>query len=368
MYADETIFEGEINGVKHEYAGYGVLKTSAKISQEIIKAALIELESDPDRNHIQLKEIDRNTLNSGFFHASQDSKNAHSHLCRQISSKIKCEIAYTFFPLIKTDRKKRLSEVFLETLHLTSLEIFQISSPITFIIEERDDFTKKDAELAIEKLFEKIDQSLFSHNWQPTFYPRIEIQVKGKHEAGLQVLDFILWSIVRKQGFKKKDEWFNRLPIQFSTTAQSESGDMFFGTCNLNRFKYTNKIIEYPEKLFKIPDIQTKDELIQRYIVIEKTIKLLTKNKIPKELGHFTEKISEIENLLKINNQSIELIKKICTIYIRIFDMLPIHNERNRIFMLQARKIASHLLHSDIYSIRDRDYILWYRKKNLGTT
>ncbi len=59
----------------------GALITRAPIEAHITTAAMAELAADPDAAG---NDMDLKTLTRGYFHASLDSKNAHSALCRAI--------------------------------------------------------------------------------------------------------------------------------------------------------------------------------------------------------------------------------------------------------------------------------------------
>jgi len=73
IYLDETVSNDRT------HIGYGALMTRLPIPNEIIAKSLLELQSDKDIN-----DNDQNTIQKAFFHASDDSPNAHSYLCSNI--------------------------------------------------------------------------------------------------------------------------------------------------------------------------------------------------------------------------------------------------------------------------------------------
>ncbi|MGD2089325.1 MAG: hypothetical protein PVH61_24330 [Candidatus Aminicenantes bacterium] len=77
IYIDES---GTPSFSDNEAFSLGALISPKKIPNKIIRDALDKLENDKDLN-----KKDRETINRGFFHASFDSKNAHSYICEGIS-------------------------------------------------------------------------------------------------------------------------------------------------------------------------------------------------------------------------------------------------------------------------------------------
>ena len=71
----------------------GLLACDVPITKAVVDAALHNLQADPDRHKPRHKEKDDRTLQRGYFHASDDSQNAHGHLCRSIVK----HVAGTFF-------------------------------------------------------------------------------------------------------------------------------------------------------------------------------------------------------------------------------------------------------------------------------
>ncbi|MBC7408803.1 MAG: hypothetical protein H7339_10480 [Arcicella sp.] len=76
VYADEATF----NRGSEEFLGTGIFISETQVNQEVVVHALKLLADDTDFD----KKMDDRTINHGYFHASEDSKNAHSHFCRSI--------------------------------------------------------------------------------------------------------------------------------------------------------------------------------------------------------------------------------------------------------------------------------------------
>lgn len=92
IYLDETTF-GECD----EYCGYGSLITESQITNIVINEALKNLQGDPDMGKGSCKKQDHRTLDRQYFHAGDDSKNGHSHLCRSINKHVLGRFHYNFF-------------------------------------------------------------------------------------------------------------------------------------------------------------------------------------------------------------------------------------------------------------------------------
>ncbi len=81
VYSDESTFSDPRLCI-----GVGMLLSDSDISAALITNAMNALREDPDRFEGRSKTIDDRTIERGYFHASEDSKNAHSHLCNQINT------------------------------------------------------------------------------------------------------------------------------------------------------------------------------------------------------------------------------------------------------------------------------------------
>jgi hypothetical protein len=94
LYLDETTF-----GTSGEFLGYASFLTEKPIEIGLIETALTNLESDPARHLDQFKDQDSRTLERRYFHAADDSQNAHSHLCKAINEQVKGEFESQLFDM-----------------------------------------------------------------------------------------------------------------------------------------------------------------------------------------------------------------------------------------------------------------------------
>jgi hypothetical protein len=106
FYADETKFElDNHDGQPINIYGYGVLITKYRVEEtDVIIEALNQLRLDPDIHKEQFREADSKTLSRSFFHACEDSKNAHSHLCTSIRKYIQGKFRYDYDDIRSVER------------------------------------------------------------------------------------------------------------------------------------------------------------------------------------------------------------------------------------------------------------------------
>jgi len=96
VYCDESTFSDPKPCI-----GIGMLITETEIAPSAIEEALQRLQNDPDILIEPAKKLDEQTLKRRYFHASEDSKNAHSYLCEQINKLDAAEFVCDFFDKYK---------------------------------------------------------------------------------------------------------------------------------------------------------------------------------------------------------------------------------------------------------------------------
>lgn len=294
VYLDETTF-GELSNE----SGYGCLISQERIDYSIIQKALSDLEKDADRFNPKFKKQDERTLNRGYFHAADDSKNAHSHLCNAINKGVtgnfKTHIINTKRTLIDIESAYDISS------KLNILEAFWISKEITFIFEERMRLTPNRLKKWWNSLWEEMIYTACSSPYYVTYYPKFNFEICDKTEPGLQVVDFLLWASSR-QFTKKSCPWLKRVKSLVQTNFASEnkswrghSIDVNFG-CRPS-FSYTYE--DYSCNHF---DDVSKAIMVENYIKhVYQVLKFLTNNK-NKFVSHFEEDI-----FISYNNVSIQV-------------------------------------------------------------
>ena len=183
-YADETIFT--INNKSGDIAlGSGMLICQSEITRQTIEEAIIHLKEDKD---FDLKK-DLRTLQRGYFHASDDSKNAHSHFCRAINKNISGVFDYSYFDNItqaNITQKGFADKTFDRCLSQSTLELFLSTDEVFLIIEKRDSINETTASKWLSSLYKLYEDATYNLPSYKTFYPKINISFGNKSDPGLQ--------------------------------------------------------------------------------------------------------------------------------------------------------------------------------------
>ena len=198
------------------------------ITHDLIDAALERLRKDPDAAR---NSQDQATLARGFFHASEDSKNAHSALCTAIIERdlaAAFDSSQWFFARdeegIEGSRLHRLS------VALSAMSAFQSDYDRLHLVVARRDGTF--AEQDVPKLLEFVREAGFYNVAQmphlQTRFGAIDLQLADGKHPGVQVCDLVLWAIQRAKPEKLKHtgdtRWLERLRIFVWAQGGAEGG------------------------------------------------------------------------------------------------------------------------------------------------
>ncbi len=371
LYIDETIFE--INGKK--YYGVGALLTKSKIENNIIENALKNLSKDPDINIKENKKNDYETLNRQYFHAAEDSKNAHSHLCREISKSIDGNFYYTYY---EADKDGNSNDEYYHRLNtmLTIIHGLNYGEKIEIFIEGRMGFSQYVADELQERLYHLIDLDAGIIPMMPAIYPELIVKVSDKKEAGLQVVDFILWAVNNKEN-DKKSVWIKYLKLNFSSSYREEDGEMSGGTYLLkdgirndkNRISFNL----YPNGIFSRDEDNFSDsEILALYLQAEYTLHSLASMDLPNNVSYMQDRLKKISKLLLDNERiSYDNLMEVATVYIRLFDTLPLYKNLDKVRdkdefkkLLYTKKYLGLAMHKDkIQGVRLNDFFRDMRYK-----
>lgn len=366
LYLDESVFSEP-----HSYTGYGALLTEKEINNKIINKALENLKNDEDRfEEINRKKDDR-TLKREYFHAADDSKNAHSHLCDQINKNIKASFSSNFIPEKEIGGKKNTLELMSK---LSVMEIFFSAEPVRIIFEEREDLTIDFIKNWYKKMEDEVLEGLYRQPFIPAFFPNVQFDISEKSNPGLQIVDFLLWTINRK--INKKSKWFDRLNISFNTEIQHSKNKNNWGSCDFDINKNINEFGEYHDEYYykhfdfsKIQDNNLNNNLLVNfYIHAEKVIDFYSKYELPERLDYLKNQIINLaDNLMKEDNKRIE---KISTLYLKLFDSVPLIKDdtttKDKQFLLLSKKYLSLTLNKHLmYGKRTKDFLLKNRRSLL---
>jgi len=353
VYLDESEFSQPSNLV-----GYGSLTTDGAIPDSLIHVALERLRNDPDINDISTMKIDKKTLSSGYFHASEDSKNSHSHLCSQINNEISGVFHSHFFDY--KEKNERIDKLLDLASNLSSLKSLSFREKVKLIFERRGALTETFLKKSFGGLYDSLHYSSYDHPYIPTFFPEIEFNIVNKRNPGVQCTDFLLWAINRH--LNKDSLWFNRIKTKLRMEFSSQSKD--WGGCD---FDLNNSIVE-PKSYYTITDMPKNDEeivtnemLVNFYLHAEKVNSYFAQNDLPNGISYIKNNLLMVYQKLKDSKDS-EHITNLAKNYIQLFDMVPLIGEntsqKDKEFLLLSKKYLSLILRRDlIHGVRTNMYL-----------
>jgi hypothetical protein len=368
-YTDETEFKRSESDLE-TIVGTGILITNKEIDRSFVFEAMDGLRADVEKDSRDLETLKRN-----YFHASEDSKNGHSYICKAINENISGSFRYSFYERKnqKTWKKFKSTENLNRlTLGLSSLEFFESNiDKVILTVENRNGFEQTAAENWINHWYKQLDLATYKHPSFLTYYPDLEIKISNKLCPGIQATDFILWTLNRANKSKPDETWKKRLNLKLYSEYYEEKGTQSGGTYRLNSFSIDYGRLNYP---FKVNDPETNDELFQSYLTIEQTVRHISKIDLPEHVRHLEPMLSIIRNLFDNDKHlSYEKLSLMSSIFIRFFDTLPIYEALDDIdelkwsLILKAKKMAGLFLRNDlIHGVRSSDAILRWRNEMLG--
>lgn len=348
VYIDETIF-------KDKYIGVCVLETSLPIENGVIISAINDLRNDPD---IIGNKNDDLTIKRGYFHASEDSKNAHSHLARNIKSHISGIMHYSYMNF-ENDKVKE-KDFRLNTIHSVMMKL-KSTKRIVIHFEKRQGFSMEVFESQIEILYNYLDKMAYEMPFFPTFYPQIEIIANDKTEPGIQVADYLLWALnwALYETGSKNARWLGWAGATSSTRSDipaeiSERGGKF-GWYMFNQWLPSNALISvetYPLDI-RMESLST-DETLSYYVEAERRMHSLVREVLPPHASHFAVPLLNLVRDLK--NSSISEIKKVkgvASMFLRLFDTLPLYANMDKsdahfAELMRIRKHMGLLFHGNL--------------------
>jgi hypothetical protein len=368
IYADETEF-GLKDGISSiKVIGSGLLVTNSPVTDTVVTEALKNLQNDPD-----IKKQDKRTPKRGYFHASKDTEKSLSHFCCTIKKYVKGNFVYSYFKPSKEKPWKQgrtLNALRKLTLGLSSVSAIRTTQEIIFIIERRPDFDNAHANIWIEELYKKLEYSVYDIPAVPIIFPHIKLGVGDKRTPGLQVTDCILWSMNRSKRIPPDNIWIKRLNLKLSSTSNEVNGPREWGSYILG--DEIESPSSYPNYALPVKDPTDNEELIQTYILIERSLRYVSTRPFPPHAKHLKDELVNTVGQLskKDTTFSTQLIQEASSIFIRLFDTLPIYdgltedNNDKWSQLLTAKKMASLFLRKDlIHGVRSCDYITNWRRK-----
>ena len=197
-YVDETIQE---LGNGRRVVGAGALVLEGRVNADLIARALYQLQLDPDRYagaagyNALAAALDEATLRRQYFHAADDSKNAHSWLAREVAARIKGRFFCSFAIASTTPEEKHFRHQTVSALFTPLYSRRRLR--VTF--EGRTTFARTAAEDLAGAIYQARDDECARFFYMPTLYPALSLSIGDKRDPGLQVADVLLWASLQTE-------------------------------------------------------------------------------------------------------------------------------------------------------------------------
>ena len=207
----------------------GAIIVESPIADGLVEGALRNLEADPDALHDRR---DRKTVTRGYFHASLDSKNAHSWISKAIcGARLDADFSATLWYFDRPDSEglegARLHGL---TALLCSSTAFQADFDAVHVaIAAREgSFGRSHAGEWLAYCRQTQLKSLVSYPAMPVRFPRVTLHLAKPDLPGVQVCDFILWAAQRARpvGLRPSgnSDWVERLKLRMWAQGGVEGG------------------------------------------------------------------------------------------------------------------------------------------------
>lgn len=349
LYADESTF-----GEDDHIHGVGMLVVDGSLDPTIVADALDALKRDPDRHRQPAKRMDDSTLARGYFHASFDSKNAHSHLVtfirQRVSGMFTCEFVDT--------QRSRVSTYSAESLYrasalLSSVGALDTRDPVRFVFASRSGLNLPALKRWNSDRERSVAASLWDLPFAAAFFPPVELALTQASEPGLQCADFLLWATLRAES--GDDRWLRRAgsPIRFRGTPDSRAWtthNLRLGS-GLQDAPVGYTVTDYPlsdQERFAEP------EMISALREAWEVINYRAFHGLPERLSSAEE---DIRRAVQLRHGALEFyLESLAMAYIKLFDTeplispeMPLHQKR---WMLMVRRHLALLLRTDLISSR----------------
>jgi len=366
IYYDESVF-----AAPRESIGYGALESRNGINRGLIDQAIKDLSKDPDIMLPATRELDCRTLQRGWFHASQDSKNAHSSLCRTIANRVAGRFYCDFYEKTHPEYSTNSQEQLLKwASQLCSMRAINSCEPIVMVYEQREGLTVDVLRGWYLSLQQQLLSGMYDLPFIPTYFPACDYAIRDKSEPGLQCADFMLWSVNRQHC--GNDVWLKRLNPHFMSATTPESQDWGSRSFILNGGVNDDKVFYSIEDFPKDPDDRVSSEmLIKFYLEGERIIFFFANNELPPHCSHFREELLAV-NAGRMDPECPMRIETIASLFLRLFDMVPLidatTSEGEKRYYLLSKKYLSLCLRKDkVHGVTTSDSLSRARRQILAS-
>ncbi|MBN2361663.1 MAG: DUF3800 domain-containing protein [Deltaproteobacteria bacterium] len=336
IYIDESGDpNAEVKVGDSQHFHVGMLSVIAPITREPIDRALGELLRDEDSKG---NTEDQSCLERKYFHASKDSKNAHSAICREVAKLRPAEFEFFSFDkavskpddsMLDSSSEFHRRMVELVVAKVTGNRILRVNLSIA----ERSTFPPGISDLWTEQFVLKVTCSAADMPQIPCCFPKLDVTIVPGSDPGVQMADFLLWAALRQYGPAsiRGDEWAKRAGLHFDTCFQEDNGSLGGHEFHINEPIPAFHELAVPGEYVKAPkEKPTINELANYLAWSEANIQHLAKNGVPEHASHMLPEIQSLSANLRDEHLSIDTIHKMTGLSIRLIDTVPLYDPKNR--------------------------------------
>jgi hypothetical protein len=243
--------------------------------------------------------------------------------------------------------------------------------PVTIVFEKRKGLSKEIVEVWLNRYTNHVLASIYNQPYIPTLFPEVRITIADKKNRGLQCCDFLLWTVMRK--FQGDSTWYDRLhpPYKIEARLDLENNEVLSSDIDFGEIRPKGEV-HYESGHFPLnPDARiSENDLIRFYICAERVISYFARNALPSHLIYLDDEVKRLASTC-FDQQEKERIIKIATVYLKVFDTLPLITSNceqdKKEFLLLSKKYMALVLRSDlIHGTRTRIYLEKIRRKILS--
>ena len=352
LYIDEThYYENVTTGP--EFVGTGILIVEDEAHPKlVVDKALTDLACDPDIVSVTTERFDRRTLERQWFHACEDSKNAHSWLCQSINDSLVANFCYNYFP-VGSD----VEEALFQTFMYAGVQICAKPSPAILYIERRIGFTETVATRLVNKVFDAITWGAYNGYGMPAYFPAFKIIMVGKNNPGIQITDFLTWAVNRTRTIPPNKVWEQRRKFTSRSTAGGQNEYVDQGDYVLRGgIEHQLRSGIYPQAAFPLSEFSGNDAIVRLFCFILTSVRDFLAEKPASHVQHIHLHYKDLKNELEDSSIvfTVDLVGRVSSCFIRIFDMLPIYTAADLTNiprfhdLLLAKRLAGLTLRKDL--------------------
>jgi hypothetical protein len=331
LYLDESTIEAG----ERKMFGVGALLTPVPVAPETVERALRALRDDPDRNpaspgyDCRRAVPDECTLACGYFHASEDSANAHSHFARAIVEDVTGSFAFSFAELKTGDDGAAYRQHAVRSLYA----LLHTRKRVACVFERRPGLRLANVLALLEEMEANLDPCAFDGALMRSYYPHVIAAVDTKSNPGLQVADMLLWSIGQELFSPRKAVWAVRCGLFTWANATIAEAGMRWVRCAVNNRKplfadEPDYVVPYPVTFDELTADGSDLMVASCYAMAERVLRRVAARPLPPHAEHLRAMVTDAVRMLDEKPEQVgpEAIRRAAKAFIRLFDTVPLYN------------------------------------------